>query len=378
MHIALVADEFYPAIGGAPVSAMELGTALAKLGVEPVVITHVYPGQPAEEEINGLKVKRLNGFVIPKLNRGVSAGLFYRLHKCIKYGDFDVVHGQDVYSPMSLASVYSAKKRRIPSVITCRSVHESTALWKLVYQPIVFMLRHTNRVISVCGATARFCHALGVPPHKTVVIPSGVDLSRFNLKVDGSSMLKRLGVKGEPLVATAIRLVKRKGPGYLVAAFAKVLKVVPNAKLVIAGWGPEAKNLQAQIKELGLEKSVVMVGAFPREKVAELMAAADVFVVPSTIEAFGRAVLEAAAIGTPVVCPRAGGMPETIVDGFNGLLFRPGDDGAIADAILRILKDRQLAKRLRANGIKTAGKLSLENTARRTLNVYEKICDENA
>ncbi len=378
MHIALVADEFYPAIGGSPTSTMELSTALVKLGAEPVVITHAYPGQPAEEEIDGGEVKRLDGFVIPKLNRGASAGLFYRLHQCIKHGGFDVVHGQDVYSPMSLASVYSAKKLRIPSVITCRSVHESTSLWKLIYQPIVFTLRRTNRVIAVCKATERFCHALGVPSNKTVVIPSGVDLSKFNPSVDGSSMRKRLGIEDEPLVATAIRLVKRKGPGYLVAAFAKVLKAIPNAKLVVAGWGPEAKNLQTQIEGLGLEKSVFMVGVLSREKVAELMVAADVFVVPSMIEAFGRAVIEAAAIGTPVVCPRAGGMPETIVDGSNGLLFRPADHDAMADAILRVLRDRQLAERLRENGIKTARKFSLESTARRTLGIYKKICEKHA
>lgn len=377
MRIAMTADEFYPAIGGSPTSTMELSAALVKLGAEPVVITHAYPGQPAEEEIDGVEVRRLNGFVIPKLNRGASAGLIYRLYRCIKYGGFDIVHGQDLYSPMSLASVYFAKKCRIPSVVTCRSVHESTGLWRLIYQPIVFTLRHTNRVITVSKAAARFCHALGVPPHRTVVILNGVDLSKFNPSVDGSPMRKWLGIKDEPLVATAIRLVKRKGPGYLVTAFARVLKAIPDAKLVIAGRGPEAKNLQAQIEGLGVEKSVFMVGALSREKVAELMAAADVFVLPSTVEAFGRAAVEAAAVGTPVVCPRAGGMPEIIVDGFNGLMFRPGDEGDMADAILRVLRDRQLAERLRENGMKTARKFSLKTTARRTLDLYEKICEEH-
>jgi glycosyltransferase involved in cell wall biosynthesis len=378
VRIALTADEFYPAIGGSPTSAMELSTALAKLGAEPVVITHSYPGQPAEEEIDGVEVRRLDGFVIPKLNRAASVGLIYRLHRCIKYGGFDIVHGQDLYSLMSLTSVYSAKKCGIPSVVTCRSVHESSSLWRLIYQPIVFTLRRTNRVITVSGAAARFCQALGVPPHKTVVILNGIDLSKFDPSVDGSPLRRRLDLKDEPIVATAIRLVKRKGPGHLVASFAKVLRVVPNAKLVMAGWGPEVKNLQAQIQGLGLEKSVFMVGALSREKVAELMAAADVFVLPSAIEAFGRAAVEAAAVGTPVVCPRAGGMPEIIEDGSNGLMFRPGDEVGIADAILRVLKDRQLAERLRENGMKTARNLSLEATARRTLSLYEEVCEEHA
>ena len=376
MRIALTADEFYPAIGGSPTSTMELSMALAKLGAEPVVITHAYPGQPAEEEIDGVRVMRLSGFVIPRLNRGASVGLIYRLHRCIKYGNFDIVHGQDLYSLMSLMSVYSARKCRIPSVVTCRSVHESSSLWKFIYQPIVFTLRRADRVITVSEAAARFCHALGVPSQKTVVILNGIDLSKFDPSVDGSSMRKRLGLRDEPIVATAIRLVKRKGPGHLVASFARVVKVLPNAKLVMAGWGPEVKNLRAQIQELGLEQSVFMVGPLSRERVAELMAAADVFVLPSVIEAFGRAAVEAAAVGAPVVCPRAGGMPEIIREGFNGLLFRPGDEVDMADAILRVLMDGKLAERLRENGIKTARKLSLENTAKRTLKLYEEICEQ--
>lgn len=378
MRIALTADEFYPAIGGSPTSAMELSTALVKLGAEPVVITHSYPGQPAEEEIDGVEVMRLDGFVIPKLNRAASVGLTYRLHRCVKYGGFDIVHGQDLYSLMSLTSVYSAKKCGIPSVVTCRSVHESSSLWRLIYQPIVFTLRRTDRVIAVSRAAQQFCHELGIPPDKTVVVPSGIDLSKFNPSVDGTSMRRRISVRDEPLVATAIRLVKRKGPGHLVASFARVLRAVPNAKLVMAGWGPEVKNLRAQIQGLGLRESILMVGALSREKVAELMAAADVFVLPSTMEAFNRASREAAAIGTPVVCPQVGGMTEIIQDGYNGLMFPPRDEGALADAILRVLRDRQLAKRLRENGIKTACKFSLETTARRTLSLYEEVCEEHA
>lgn len=378
MRIALTADEFYPAIGGSPTSTMELSTALAKLGAEPVVITHAYPSQPSEEQIDGVKVMRLNGFVIPRLNRGVSVGLICRLHRCIKHGNFDIVHGQDLYSLMSLMSVHSARKCGIPSVVTCRSVHESSGLWKLVYQPIIFTLRRADRVITVSEAAAKFCHDLGVPSEKTVVILNGIDLTKFDPSVDGSPVRKRLGIEDEPIVATAIRLVKRKGPGHLVASFARVIKSVPSAKLVIAGWGPEEKNLRAQIQELGLEEAVFMTGPLSREKVAELMAAANVFVLPSVVEAFGRAAVEAAAVGTPVVVPRAGGMPEIIKDGFNGLLFRPGDEVGMANAILRVLTDKKLVERLRENGMRTARKLSLESTAKRTLSLYKEICEEHA
>jgi len=379
MRIAMVGDEFYPAMGGAPTYTMGLGRALAKLGAEPIVLTHAHPGYPQEDEFDGLKVKRLRGSVIPKLDRAISAGLAKRLHESIKFGRFDVVHGQDIYSPMALQSVYSARRRKLPSLLTCHSIHETTGLWKLVYQPLVFTMDRADRVIAVSNATGRFCRALGVSDHKIVVIHNGIDLSKLNSIASKASIRARLGIGSKPLIVTAIRLVKRKGPGNLVAAFSKVLKSKPEVKLAIAGKGPEYANLRAMIKKLGVENSVFMLGFLPHEQVLELMAAADVFVLPSMIEACPFALLEAMAAGAPAICTRAGGIQEIIEDGVNGLMVPLASDDALANAILRILNDRKLAKRLRTNGSTTVReKFSWERTAKQTLALYEAVGEEHA
>jgi len=373
MRIAMVGDEFYPAIGGAPAYTMGLGMALARLGVEPTLFTHAHPRQAKEEEFDGLTVKRLKGFVISRFDRAISASLAKRLHECIKFGGFDVVHGQDIYSPMALQSIYSARRRRIPSVLTCHSIHKTAGIWQLIYQPLVLMMCRANRVIVVSNATREFCRVLGVPDYKMEVIPNGVDLSKFNSAVDGSRMRARLGLGPEPLVASAIRLVRRKGGHYLVAAFLKVREVLPDAKLVIAGKGPEAANLRAQIKELGIEDSTFMLGALSHGQVAELMAAANVFVLPSTVESFGIVLLEAMAIGTPIVCTQTQGALEIVTGGKDALVVPPADDNALAEAVVCILNNRQLAKRLRTNGLKTVReKFSWEKTAKRVLTLYEK------
>jgi glycosyltransferase involved in cell wall biosynthesis len=377
MRVAITADEIYPAIGGSPTSTMELSEALAGLGVQPVLITHAYPGQPAREEIGGVEVRRLEGLVLPRANRGVPGALFLRLHQCLKEGDFDIVHGQDIYSPTSLASVYSAGKCGVPSVITCRSVHESTALWRLAYQPLVYWLRRADRVIAVSRASKRFCHALGVLPDRTVVVLNGIPLSRFNPGVDGTPMSERLGLGNGPIIATAIRLVKRKGPYVLVDAFGEVLETRPGAKLVLAGSGPEFGRLRDRVGELGMGNSVCMTGPLSREAVAQLMSMADVFVLPSQIEAFGRAAVEAAAIGTPVVCPRAGGMPEAVLEGFGGLMFNPTDGHDLANAILRLLLDESLAAHISGRGRRAAQRLSLRKTAKRTLGLYEEMREQH-
>ena len=379
MRIAMVGDEFYPAMGGAPSYTMGLGKALAKLGAEPIVLTHSHRGYPEEEEFGGLKVKRLKGFVPSRLDRAISAGLVKRLHELIKFGGFDVVHGQDIYSPMALQSVYSARKRGMGSILTCHSIHETTGPWKLAYQPLVFTINRADRVIAVSNATGRFCRALGVSNLKIVVVHNGIDLPKLKSIANRASVRARLEIGLEPLIITAIRLVKRKGPENLVTAFSKVLRVMPDAKLAIAGKGPEYTNLRIVIKKLGIENSVFMLGFLPHEQVLELMAAADVFVLPSMIEACPFALLEAMAVGVPTICTRAGGTSEIVENGVNGLMVPPANDDALADAILNVLNDRELAKRLGTKGAATVRKkFTWERTAKQTLAVYEAVSEEHA
>lgn len=375
MRIAMVGDEFYPDIGGVPTYTWELGEALARLGVEPILFTHAHPSRPEEEEIGGLRVKHLNGFVVPRLDRALSFRIARDLHRDIKSGGFDIVHGQDIYSSMALQSIHSAHKCGVPSVLTCHSVHKTGWFWRLIYQPLVLTMQIANRIIAVSNATAEFCRGLGVYDRKIKVIMNGVDPSKFN-PADGSCMRTRLDLGAEPLVVTAIRLVKRKGAEHLVTAFSKVLQRVPDAKLVIAGGGPEAANLHALMKKLGIENSTFMLGTLSREQVIKLIAAADIFVLPSLMESFGLVLLEAMAAGVPIVCTRAGGVPEIVENEINGLMVPPADADALADAILRVLDDRELAKKLRVNGLRVAReKFSWEKTARETLTLYETMCE---
>jgi glycogen(starch) synthase len=191
-------------------------------------------------------------------------------------------------------------------------------------------------------------------------------------------MREELGIGDKPLVVTASRLIKRKNPDLLISAFARVLKVVPDAKLVIAGSGREKDNLSRQIESLNITNSVFMVGGLAKEKVAQLMAAADVFALPSKMESFGLSLLEASAAGAPVVCSDAGGVPEVFQDGFNALLYPPGDDNAMAKAIICLIQDKELAKTISANAIETARRFTWEMAAERTLRVYQEVLQENA
>jgi glycosyltransferase involved in cell wall biosynthesis len=379
MRIALVGDEYYPDIGGGSHYAFELSLQLVKLGIEAVVITHAHPGQPEEEEIAGVRIKRVKGFVFTSPHRAASLLLFHRCHKYILDGKFDVVHGLDVYSSMALMAIRFAHRHRIPCVLTCHTVMDS--LFLIYLQRLIglaLILKRADRLIAVSRAAARFSHLLGFPEKRITIVPNGVDLSCFNGKIDASSMREELGIGEEPLVVTASRLIKRKSPALLISAFARVLKVVPDAKLVIAGSGREKGNLSRQSKSLNITNSVFLPGGLAKEELAQLMAAADVFALPSKMESFGLALLEASAVGVPVVCSNAGGVPEVFQDGFNALLYPPGDDNAMAEAIIRLIQDGELAKAISANAMETANRFTWKMAAERTLRVYEEVLQENA
>ena len=377
MRVALVGDEYYPDIGGASHYAFELSLQLVKLGIEPIVITHAHQGQLEEEEIAGVQIKRVKGLVLNNPHRAASPLLFHRCYKYIQDMGVALVHGLDIYSSMAQMAVCFARRHQIPCVLTCHSVIESPLLIYL-HRPMLLTLRKANYVIAVSQAAAQFCHSLGLPEERIAIVPNGVDLSCFNRKVDGSLIRKQLGLGTSPLVVTALRLIKRKNPAQLISAFAKVLEVVPDAKLVIAGSGPEKDKLIRQVRRLDITNSVFLPGVLLKEQIAQLMAIANVFVLPSRTEAFGLAALEAAATGVPVICSDSGGIPEVFQNGFDSLLYPPGNNNAMAESMICLLQDKELAKKLGGNAIKTAGRFTWEIAAERMLQVYEKVCQENA
>jgi len=366
MRVALVGDEYPPVTGGAAVYAKELALHLSRLGVEVVVYTR----EGAEE--GEVEVRRLRGFGL--LNRSLSPRLFAELRRELRSGGFSVVHGTDMYSPLSLAALRFAKGAGLPSVITCHSVHRSSGLWRAVHLPLTLLLRRADRVIAVSEASRGFCVCLGVPEEKVRVVPNGVDPSLFHEGVDGLWFRRRLGVgDGGKLVVAAMRLVRRKGPYLLLEAFSELAEEFPGLRLAVAGEGPEEEGMKRRVRERGLEGKVEFLGPLPHEEVAALMAGADLFVLPSFVEACPLAAMEAMAVGTPVVCPRAGGMLEFGKDGYNCLMFRPGDPSSLREAMARVLSDGGLARALRRGGLRTARRFTWERTARLTLRVYEEI-----
>jgi glycosyltransferase involved in cell wall biosynthesis len=152
-----------------------------------------------------------------------------------------------------------------------------------------------------------------------------------------------LGLDGDVLVFAG-RLGPQKDLGIALDALAAVVDV----SLVVAGDGPEREALERRTAELGLAARVGFLGSVPRERVLRLFRAADASLLPSAWENFPHTVVEALAVGCPVIATAVGGVPEVVRDGENGLLVPPRDSAALAAAIARFSGDPELRVRLSA------------------------------
>lgn len=183
---------------------------------------------------------------------------------------------------------------------------------------------------------------LDMPPSER--LPARVDMQRFNPDVDTSGIRARYGLSDtDRIVLSFGRLVERKGVHRMIDAMRAVNQRVPEAVFVIAGAGPEERNLRRQAEVSG--GRVVFAGRVPEADAPALFATADVFTLPVVdryfgleVEGLGVVMLEAGACGTPSVIGRSGGSPETVVDGETGFVIDARDRGMLADRVGYLLE----------------------------------------
>ncbi len=218
---------------------------------------------------------------------------------------------------------------------------------------------------------------LGYPPGRIRVVPLGVDHVLFHPRPVPPEFDARYGLDSRYRYVLYVGSENpRKNLPFLLRAFARLRGRMPEARLVRVGalqYLPQARALEAQIRELGLEDAVLHFPAVPDEDLALFYNRADLFVFPSLYEGFGLPVLEAMACGTPVVCSDAASLPE--VAGDAALLVSPADEEGWAEAMYRALTDAHLRRELRARGLERARSFTWERTAEETVQVYREMAE---
>ena len=202
------------------------------------------------------------------------------------------------------------------------------------------------------------------------IIPNGVDVERFSPNVLPIGEF----LDGKVNILFVGRLEKRKGLNYLLKAYRKVKRELPNCRLIIVGPGIKLRRkYERQVLLEGIE-DVVFVGQVPYDELPRFYKTADVFCAPATSwESFGIVLLEAMAVGKPVVASNVEGYASLITRGVEGLLVPPKDEGTLAQALLSLIEDEPLRQQMGAMGRLKAQDYSWENIARRVLDYYIKI-----
>jgi glycosyltransferase involved in cell wall biosynthesis len=285
----------------------------------------------------------------------------------------DVFHAH-MSSPVACKwGLAAAVLARVPAVLGTVQVGGYEPPDRSARRQLRALARGVDRYLAVSRDIAReLVERLGWPEEKIEVVYNAVDVGRVEVSAPPGLREQLGGGETRPLVLTPARLDAQKGHDVLFEAIARV----PDAVFVLAGEGPERERLEALAARLGIAGRVRFLGR--RDDVPQLLAACDVFALPSLYEGSSLAVLEAMAAGAPIVSSAIGGTDELIDDGRSGLLVAPGDPEALAQALRRVLGDPELRESLAAAAReRVQAGLTREQMAARVGDVYRALLDES-
>ncbi len=290
--------------------------------------------------------------------------------------------------PSAFAAIWG-EARRQPAILHAHDAHSLTlagAAARLTGRPLIATrrvdrpLRHrgfwprADRIVAVSEAVHAVLLADGIDPARIVVIHSGIDLVRAR----GSptpEIRAQLGLPATgPLVVTAGALAPEKGQRFLIEAAALLRPSHPAVVWAIAGDGPLRQALERLVADRGLGGVVRFLGEL--EEPTRLVGAATVFVSSSVQEAFGGAILEAMAVGTPVIATRVGGVPELVGEGA-GILVDPANPNQLARAVAELLSDERARRRVTMVATQRVEQFTAEGMAAKVCQVYRSVVIEH-
>jgi glycosyltransferase involved in cell wall biosynthesis len=247
-----------------------------------------------------------------------------------------VVHSFDLYSNIFFLPAAAAARAPV-RIGSRREINAGKSTGQLALQRAAYACAH--RIVANAEAARARLRREGVRSPRITVVPNGLDLERFTPKPAGRARRRLLMLAN---------LRPGKGHDALIDAMPLVLRRFPDARLAIAGDGTERAQLEARVRARGVAGAVSFEGHC--DDVPARMMNADLFVLPSESEAFPNAVIEAMAVGLPVIATSVGGIVEAVIDGHTGLLVAPRDSVALADRICRLMDDPPLAQTLASRG----------------------------
>jgi len=339
---------------------------LRAIGQRAALVAHP-DGELRQRAVEGLDLIP----IAPRAEMDLSAA--WRLARVIKRLAPDVIHAHDPHgvAMASLALSLGAGSRSgggRPALVVSRRVDfhlkgNSFSRWKY---------REVDCFIAASEAIRQMLIGDGVDAARTVTVHEGIDVEHV-LAAPAVNVHEAFWLPHHaPVVGNVAALVPHKGQRHLIEAAHLVVRDVPDARFVILGEGELREPLERQVREYKLEKHVFLPGF--RTDVLGCIKGFDLFAMSSITEGLGTSLLDAMACSRAIVATRAGGIPEIVEDGVNGALVAPRDHGAMAEAIVRLLKDDGVRKRMGDAGLaRVQAQFTVERMVEQTTKVYERV-----
>jgi len=276
-----------------------------------------------------------------------------------------------------LAGIFS----RLPIIITLHGEVD----WKKKSNSIIDGIKRvsinlvSNRIVYVSQGLRQYYENLGFSKEKSVVIYNGIDLNYFT-PVEGRKVGSQLGLSSYNVLIGAVGHVKSwKGYEYMIEAAEIVNKQFPEAQFLIAGAFDKRdryyQSVKEMVKERKLEKHILFLGY--QNDIKEILTALNLFVLPSITEGFSLSLVEAMAMGVPVVATRSGGPEEIVIDGKTGFLVPPGKPKKMAEKILVLLENIELRREMGERGRElVSDKFSIKAMVENYEKLYDKVIIE--
>lgn len=352
MKVLILSDDFLPTPGGIAIFVCNLCIQLGKDGYQVDILTCTRAESELADENQFYRLSRYS--LSRRLSSLVPVVKTLRLHQKNRY---DVVFIGHFMTTHALGALVLRWLWGVPYVILSHGndlrYSVSTRTDAMVAH---WLLGHAALMLGNSHYTIQCLREIGYKGKAEVLNP-GVDVVQFHPGVITSDVRQRYGLDGHQVLLTTARLVAKKNVEGVLRALPQVIEQVPNVLYLVAGGGEERERLERLCDELRLRSQVRFLGHVENRQLPGLYCASDLFVMPSyevkgsgDIETFGISFVEANACGLPVIGGRSGGTVDAVIDGETGLLVDPYDVDAISTAIIRVLTDRALARRLGENG----------------------------
>ncbi|MBS5854215.1 MAG: glycosyltransferase family 4 protein [Clostridium sp.] len=392
MKILMLTWEYPPrVVGGIARVVHDLSHRLIKDGHEVTVVTYKEGNVEDFEDDNGVKVYRVNNYMINPNNfidwiMQLNFNLTSKATEIInKEGPFDVIHAHDWLVAYAAKTLKDSFKTPIIATIHATEAGRNSGIhdevqryindteWMLTYES-------TEVIVNSNYMKSELQRLFGLPYEKINVVPNGVNLNLYNGVEKDYNFRRQYAADNEKIILYVGRLVYEKGIQNLIAAMPKVLNGYHDSKLIIAGKGGMIDELRDEVRRLNIENKVYFTGYLNLNQVTKMYKCADVAVFPSTYEPFGVVALEGMLSGTPVVVSDVGGLNEIVQHRENGMKSYAGNPNSIADSILELLYNPGLGAEVsRAAKAKVKAQYNWNKIAQDTHFIYQKaICQTMA